>query len=272
MNIYLQRHAQPQPGDREGSSRQLTAKGRKQAEEMAAFMKREVGRVDIIITSPFDRAVDTAKIMAPALGAHIADTRMLQPGGNPQAMWDEITRLAQQSGDVLVIGHHPSIVDLAAWLIGGTGAQMHFQHGAIAMIDMDAELKEAAGEYYYDDVEQKRWVLGAGGASGENCETCEENADAGWIDMDDTFLSTDGDDIDDAPAHPNCECEVEQKTRRVRMYAADRAPKPGVRLYEASRKPSGVLHWFACPRMVERDAAAEELAEAAMRVAEAILL
>jgi phosphohistidine phosphatase len=86
----------------------------------------------------------------------------------------------------------------------------------------DAAIAEAQGDYTYDEVEMKRWNLGAGGKSGENCETCEENADRGWIDMDDTFLSSDGDDIDTEPAHPNCSCTVEFQTKRVRVYESGR--------------------------------------------------
>lgn len=75
---------------------------------------------------------------------------------------------------------------------------------------------EARGEYYYDDVTVKRWVLGSGGASG-NCELCNDNADAGWIDQDDIFEGVE-DDIDEPPAHPNCDCEVEYRDTRRRVY------------------------------------------------------
>jgi hypothetical protein len=78
-------------------------------------------------------------------------------------------------------------------------------------------LLEAAGEYYYDTENVKRWVLGPGGRSG-NCETCVENADMGWIPDDDVFLASGGGSIDAPPAHPNCECEVEYKEKRVRVY------------------------------------------------------
>ena len=125
-------------------TRQLTEAGIAQAKEMAAFLVREIGRVDIVITSPFARALETAQIMAPALGSHIADTRMLQPDGEPQAMWDEITRLAQQSKDVLVVGHDPSINTFLCWLMGAEprddtdGTQsIRFEHGSIAHLKVD---------------------------------------------------------------------------------------------------------------------------------------
>lgn len=77
-------------------------------------------------------------------------------------------------------------------------------------------IREATGEYYYDEVSVKRWVLGPGGESG-NCEICNDNADAGWIDMDEIFEGSD-EDIDEPPAHPNCECDIEYKDKRVRVY------------------------------------------------------
>lgn len=71
--------------------------------------------------------------------------------------------------------------------------------------------------YTYDTVNEKRWVLGSGGKSG-NCETCNDNADKGWIEDDDIFEDSDGGDIDGPPAHPNCDCELEYRERRVRVY------------------------------------------------------
>lgn len=78
-----------------------------------------------------------------------------------------------------------------------------------------AELLEATGEYYYEDVAVKRWILGDGGRSG-NCEDCIEASDLGWIDMDDIF---DPFDVDEPPGHPNCTCTMETKDTRKRVYA-----------------------------------------------------
>ncbi len=87
----------------------------------------------------------------------------------------------------------------------------------IASLLVLERLLEAAGEYYYDTENVKRWVLGPGGRTG-NCETCVENADMGWIPDDDTFLDSSGGDIDGPEAHPNCTCTLEYKEKRVRVY------------------------------------------------------
>ena len=64
-----------------------------------------------------------------------------------------------------------------------------------------ADLIEARGEYYYDEVEEKRWNLGDGGRAG-NCDECEEAADEGWVDMDYTYDMFD-EDVDGPPGHPH---------------------------------------------------------------------
>lgn len=79
-----------------------------------------------------------------------------------------------------------------------------------------AELLEATGEYYYEEIEVKRLVLGSGGVSG-NCEYCVEAADRGWIGMDDIFEGPLGDE-DGPPLHPHCDCTLEYKTKRKRVY------------------------------------------------------
>jgi len=75
-----------------------------------------------------------------------------------------------------------------------------------------ADLIEARGEYYYDEVEQKLWI-----AEDDACEDCQDAADEGWVDMDFTYSSADF-DADEPPLHPHCQCTIEQKTRRVRVY------------------------------------------------------
>jgi phosphohistidine phosphatase SixA len=113
-------------------TRQLTVEGQRQAKEMAAFMVRHIGRVDTVISSPFARAVETAEVMADALGAHVVTTRLLEPDQKPEEMWPEVERIAQASRYVLLVGHDPSINLLLAWLING--GVVRFEHGAIAHV------------------------------------------------------------------------------------------------------------------------------------------
>ena len=135
MNLWLMRHCEPTPGLPMDGSRPLTENGVKQAQDMAAFLVADIGRVDYVVTSPFMRTAQTAQIMGKALGAPvIAGTTALQPDGNPQDAWKEIMRLAVDSKDVLVVSHHELLGPLMFWLLGlsGTDKQIRMEWGAIA--------------------------------------------------------------------------------------------------------------------------------------------
>jgi phosphohistidine phosphatase SixA len=137
MNVYLMRHCLADKGARMDSVRGLSADGAVQAEEMAAFLKRMIGRVDVVISSPFARAVQTADVMAKALGSYVVTTAMLEPDRKPAEAWADIERIAQASTDVLVIGHHPELGRIIDLIAGASGIGKAFTHGSIAAVNSD---------------------------------------------------------------------------------------------------------------------------------------
>ena len=137
MKVYLQRHCTPKPGERMNPDRPLTDAGKAEAADMADFLVRQIGRVDIVISSPFARAKETADIMAKALGSYVATTKELEPDAKPKDAWAEVKRLAQASEDVLVVSHHPLIGHMVDYLADNTGIGHEFQHGSIACVVPD---------------------------------------------------------------------------------------------------------------------------------------
>lgn len=254
LHLYLMRHGEAEWGEPLDPTRELTSIGRKQVEDMAEFLVKQIGRVDLVVSSWMKRAVQTAAPMAEALGCHLVEhVSTLDPDGKPEDALSDIRNLAEIHGaeQVLVVGHHPLINDLLEMLCGAKSDDVHFGHAAIAHVDpdttqlhwfigppqvereetniiehavklCDAMLVEAGlhfdekkgdqGSYYYDTHGVKRWVLGDGGKSG-NCDLCEDNADAGWIDEDSTYPNA-----DEPPQHPNCDCTEETKEKRYRVY------------------------------------------------------
>lgn len=228
MNLYLQRACGNQD----------------QADAMAEWLAGMVGHVGVVISSPDDLSTMTATSAAKALGSHVETTTELKS-------WLEIERIAQQSSDVLIVTEDAE-QRIRDWGNETPQGGLYFDRGTIACMDdagvswlvtptialanrdileaahslafslhaEELQLDEAGKSYYYDEREVKRWVLDDGGKSG-NCDVCEDNADRGWIDMDDVFDGTDG-DVDEAPAHPNCDCTVENKTQRYRVYESGR--------------------------------------------------
>jgi phosphohistidine phosphatase len=135
------------------ATRYLTAEGQRQAREMAAFLVKHIGRVDIVISSPFVRAMETAAVMADALGAHMVTTTLLEPDAVTADMWPEIERIAQASQHVLIVGHDPSINALLGWLC--QGGNVRFEHGAIA----HAKVRTAEGPESRSIVGTLHWFV-----------------------------------------------------------------------------------------------------------------
>lgn len=139
MKLYLLRHAESEDGPREDPTRTLTSIGRKQAALMGEFLVRQVGRVDIVLTSYFARAQATAAPIAELLGCELTiDTPMLTPDTTPEDAWKEIQFLAGELEDVLVVTHHPLTNELLKLLTGCDKDE--FKHAEVAYIE-DGKLR-----------------------------------------------------------------------------------------------------------------------------------
>lgn len=74
----------------------------------------------------------------------------------------------------------------------------------VEAVNAVSDLLEARGEYYYEEITVKHWILGPGGRSG-NCEGCLENADEGEIEESEFFPGDVGlGPVDEPPLHPHC--------------------------------------------------------------------
>jgi len=279
MKLYLMRHAEAEEGEQLDPTRPLTDTGKAQAKLMGKWLKHQTSGSALVMESNMRRSIQTAKRVADRLDAARTRSHKLDPNSTPEEALAEMQRQGRRlkADNVIAVSHGPLVGTILGLLTGGSGENHHFAHAAVAHFETTGRATEAKGEYYYDEMPQKRLVLGDGGKSG-NCDFCEDAADLGWIDMDDVFEGPDG-DLDEPPLHPNCTCVIESADRRVRVYASDRQPAEGVRLYEA-RRPKGKLHWLITPDVVarmegEKDLIAEEAratVELAVGAAEAALI
>src|SRR3954447_3131386 len=117
MQIYLMRHgaagaAQPGMPD---SSRGLTAEGKIQVQQIGRIAGRALG-TPLVIASPYDRAQQTALIMAKSLGltAPIITCSELTPESTPKNAWSEVRSQANGSS-LLLVGHEPLFSALTAY-------------------------------------------------------------------------------------------------------------------------------------------------------------
>ncbi|MCX6966747.1 MAG: phosphohistidine phosphatase SixA [Verrucomicrobia bacterium] len=123
MQLLLLRHADAVPSARTDDLRSLSDKGRLQAKRVARFCKERGIQPDLILTSPFLRAEETAQVVAQELKSEIVLSAFLASGMMPFAAIEEL-RAYLRFECVLLVGHEPDLSALAGTLLGAgnTGA------------------------------------------------------------------------------------------------------------------------------------------------------
>ena len=126
MILYLIRHGiaidRTDPETPPEAERPLTARG-VQKTRAAALGFREAGvKPDILITSPYIRAAQTAEIFAEALGfapEKIRVSEALKPSANPADILKEVAHL--RAKEIACFGHAPHLDLIIAQLAGARG-------------------------------------------------------------------------------------------------------------------------------------------------------
>ncbi|MBI5659784.1 MAG: phosphohistidine phosphatase SixA [Nitrosomonadales bacterium] len=125
MELVLWRHAEAEDGIPD-MERRLTAKGEKQAEKMAAFLRTRLPRDARVLVSPARRAQQTAQ----ALTGHFTTEPGIAPGAPPHAI-PQAAGWPDSGGCVLVVGHQPALGEAAALLMTGKPQYWSIKKGAI---------------------------------------------------------------------------------------------------------------------------------------------
>lgn len=132
--IWLLRHADAADGHPD-EARPLTEKGERQARVAGRALARLDVRLDACLSSPRVRALDTARLACEPLG--LTPTVADELDGDPF----DAERLAAGLGQVLLVGHNPSMQQAVHDL---TGARTRFKKAAVAVVS-DGELLALLG-------------------------------------------------------------------------------------------------------------------------------
>lgn len=144
IELQLLRHAHagdPEAWTRSDDERPLSAKGRRQADRLGGFLVSTGCRADVIVSSPKVRAVETAEIVARALGLTVRIDERLAYGFG---LGELATLLAEL--DVvrpMLVGHDPDFSMLLQTLCSASGAEM--KKGALARIDLRPPVSQGDG-------------------------------------------------------------------------------------------------------------------------------
>jgi phosphohistidine phosphatase len=140
MELYLVRHGIAEETSAAGrdAERALTAEGRKKLTEVLGLARVAEVSPSLILSSPYRRAMETARIAAEVLGYHgeVISSKALTPDSDPDAAWQEL-RLHRAQEQVLAAGHEPLFSRLAAYLLGVPELIVDFKKGAVMRIDLE---------------------------------------------------------------------------------------------------------------------------------------
>jgi phosphohistidine phosphatase len=128
--------------------RPLAKRGRKAAERIGAYLRREGLRPEIVLCSPSKRTRETLEILG------LRDADVVFPEDLYSASADELLALVHEvdadAAIIAVIGHNPGMHDLAIKLVGNDAAadavrlREKFPTCAVAVFDVDRAWRELA--------------------------------------------------------------------------------------------------------------------------------
>lgn len=128
MDLILWRHADAEDGvvDME---RELTAKGRKQAVAVGGWLAARMPAEARVLVSPAARAQQTAA----GLDRSFETVDAIRPGADPTeilgaADWPDA------SGTVLIVGHQPTLGEVASMLLFGEPGQLTLKKGGLVWL------------------------------------------------------------------------------------------------------------------------------------------
>jgi phosphohistidine phosphatase len=127
--IWLLRHGEAAEG-RPDDERPLTELGERQARAAGMALAKIGVRIEVCLSSPKKRALDTARLACETLGVDVSVEERLRGGPfDPEELVGD--------AEALLVGHDP---DFSAAVHGATGAQVRMKKGGLAAIDR-GELK-----------------------------------------------------------------------------------------------------------------------------------
>ncbi len=140
MHVYLLRHGIAEENSQiSDADRTLTNEGRRKLRHVLAHVAESGIKVDLIVSSPLKRALQTAEIARTCLKCkeEIQRSTALSPGGEVEGVWSEI-REHGAVDSLLLVGHNPLFSYLAGYLLGAENMLVDFKKGAVMCLEFDA--------------------------------------------------------------------------------------------------------------------------------------
>ena len=143
MKLYLIRHAsadQRGPQYPDDSKRPLIEKGFLQSETLSKFLQATGVEFDYICSSPFKRALQTAKPLQTIAKNELVLTNKLTSYNYP-ALIEELKSFKNPSS-IALVGHEPYMSGLASYLLNGREHQVNIRFKKAAIMSLEGNLEK----------------------------------------------------------------------------------------------------------------------------------
>ena len=138
MRLLLLRHANADTEAARDEDRELSAKGVKQAKNVARFCKEHAIEVPLVVSSPVVRALQTAKRVAEHLGSRLVVEPWLACGMEPETALEKLRDFGVEPA-LMLVGHEPDFSALAAHLLGlSSGVKLEFRKATLMALDVES--------------------------------------------------------------------------------------------------------------------------------------
>jgi phosphohistidine phosphatase len=139
MQLYFLRHGEADwPGwTKPDDERPLTDFGKKEVRQVARFLNRLKVKLDLVVTSPLPRALQTAEIVAEQLKTKLRQDEALEPGFGISELRTVLKR--HSSKVLMLVGHEPDFSSVISALTGGF---LKISKAGVALVDIDPETEK----------------------------------------------------------------------------------------------------------------------------------
>lgn len=135
VTLYLLRHGDAMEAGYDDAERPLSPLGEKQAAQAGLALQRLDIFPEIIISSPLERARQTAKAVQQILQKpEISTSEYLIPGTDQRQILELLNNISRQT--VLLVGHEPQLSTFISSLVSGSvSARIVMNKGSLARLD-----------------------------------------------------------------------------------------------------------------------------------------
>jgi phosphohistidine phosphatase len=142
MQLYVVRHGiaidREDPKCPSDPERYLTEEGIEKTKRVAAAVAALDASADLLLSSPYVRAMQTAEIFATALGyakQRIRQSDLLLPGGEPSLFFRELAK-DKQTSTLFIFGHAPHLDELIATALGSKHHLTALKKAGVAVLEL----------------------------------------------------------------------------------------------------------------------------------------